>query len=118
MEIISEKYLKARKKHFCEFCGKTITPGTLYFDQFNKDCGEVYHWKSCVDCEFLFRQIYDYIDPYDGTVDADGFHEGLRDFGHQFICPNCEHYKDIGDENDKPGRYMECELDNCVECEC
>ena len=62
METIAEKYLTAKKEHFCDFCGKKITKGTLYFDQFNKEAGEVYHWKSCVECEFLFRELYDYMD--------------------------------------------------------
>lgn len=118
MEIIAEKYLTARKEHFCDFCGKKITKGTLYFDQFNKEGGEVYHWKSCVECEFLFRELYDYMDPYDGTVDSDYFHESLRNFGRDFVCTHCDNYIDIGDPDDPPGRYMECKEDNCVECEC
>ena len=116
--IIAEKYLTARKEHHCEFCGKKITKGTLYHDQYNKLDGEVYHWKSCVECEFLFRELYDYMNPYDDTVDSDEFHEALRNFGREFVCPNCEHYEDIGDPGDPPGRYMECNIDNCVECEC
>ena len=117
MQIIAEKYYTARKKHRCDFCYETIEPGTEYHDQFNK-YGGVYHWKSCLRCHFLFKQLYDYIDPYDGMLDATSFAEGLSDFGRQFVCDQCEHYKDIGDPQDPPNKYRECDLDNCVEYEC
>lgn len=118
MDIIDERTPRARKEHKCDFCNKTIFTGEKYFDQVLKNDGELYHWKSCLECEFLCRELWDFIDSWDGTIDGDALFEALDDFGVRFICSECDKFEDIGDPDDPPGRYMECSEGNCVNYEC
>jgi len=49
-ELISERRPVARKRHFCEECGRSIVPGTQYLNQRCKDGGDVWTFKAHIDC--------------------------------------------------------------------
>lgn len=89
--LISEKDRKARKPHRCDYCGAIIEKGEIYNRSFNIEGGVVYDWKSHKECQFIARELWDYIDPYDGMTEDD-FQEGCRDFCLEFICPDCPEY--------------------------
>ncbi|QIG58765.1 hypothetical protein SEA_DATBOI_101 [Gordonia phage DatBoi] len=50
MQTVCDERPKARTKHRCGFCGRTIDPGEHYRRQFNKDGGDVWTWKNCIHC--------------------------------------------------------------------
>ena len=61
-------YRKARKKHLCEECGRTIVPGEKYERFIKFYDGSVYVYKTCLDCisvrdvlfcSWIFGQIWE-----------------------------------------------------------
>ncbi|QDF15464.1 hypothetical protein SEA_MOLLYMUR_104 [Gordonia phage Mollymur] len=65
METVCDEWPRARTKHRCQFCGRTIDPGELYRRQFNKDGGDVWTWKNCAHCDAtadILDLHYDYAD--------------------------------------------------------
>lgn len=91
MELINETRRVAKKSHQCNLCNQDINIGNRYFYQFIRDGGDVWEFKCHEDCEFLMKELWDYIEPYD-YMDDTYFQEGLTSFCKHFICPDCLHY--------------------------
>lgn len=79
----------ARKPHTCSYCGGTIEKGETYEWAKLAYDGELYEWKNHKKCGFIAREIWDYIDPYEGMTEED-FQEGCASFCTELICPDCE----------------------------
>lgn len=50
MEFYNQKNVKARKLHYCEFCGKTIGAGEVYSCETGKYDGDFFTRKLCLPC--------------------------------------------------------------------
>ena len=61
----------ARKPHTCDLCGAPITPGEKYERQRCVYDGHMYAWLTCVPCQEVAHQAWEY---YADTIDYD---EGL-----------------------------------------
>ena len=57
VEVISEEYRKANKKHECDYCLGDIEKGELYKVSTLK-YDDVYRWKSHRECEFLAGEFH------------------------------------------------------------
>lgn len=89
-EVINSSIKKARKQHRCDYCGAIIEKGEKYYYSFCKYAGEVYEWKSHLECKYIVNELWDYLDPDDCGVSSDLFNEALLEFCQTFICPNCD----------------------------
>ncbi|QNL30557.1 hypothetical protein SEA_SPEEDDEMON_1070 [Gordonia phage SpeedDemon] len=84
MEIVCDEWPKARTKHRCGFCSRTIDPGEHYRRQFNKDGGDVWTWKNCAHCDAaaIILDIYYWADAgYGVTADDFAEHEPVNAAG-------------------------------------
>lgn len=90
-ELISSKDRKARKPHSCSYCNGIIEKGEIYNHSFLKCAGEIYDWDSHKECQFIAKELWEYIDPWDGMTEDD-FQEGCQEFCHTFVCPDCPDY--------------------------
>ena len=61
----------ARKPHTCDLCGAPIAPGEKYERQRCVYDGHMYAWLTCVPCQEVAHQAWEY---YADTIDYD---EGL-----------------------------------------
>lgn len=99
METIKRETRKARKKHYCNFCGNDIQKGETYKHSTNKaDCG-IYTWKCHEKCSELACIIWDIVDPDEGMTHED-FCDKLREVAGTFICPECPYYDKDADDCD------------------
>lgn len=57
VEVISEEYRKANKKHECDYCLGDIEKGEFYKVSTLK-YDDVYRWKSHRECEFLAGEFH------------------------------------------------------------
>ena len=55
MEFIRDYQYKAKKRHFCECCGKPIEPGEEYVYQAGKYEGEFFYRHYCLFCDAFIR---------------------------------------------------------------
>lgn len=64
MISIRKKTPKARKNHLCNFCELVISKGTVYDNQTNIFDGQIYTWKTHLECTKLADELkmYDYVD--------------------------------------------------------
>ena len=51
METLSDKRVKARKEHTCDFCGKKIVKGEEYRRSTHVYEGQIYDWHGCDRCK-------------------------------------------------------------------
>lgn len=56
-EVLSEKWLKARKQHNCQECERQIQLGEQYYREVTKFDGEIDTHKTCADCMSLRRNL-------------------------------------------------------------
>lgn len=103
-ELICSKDCKARKPHICSYCNCIIEKGEIYNRNVLKYAGEIYDWNSHKECEYIARELNEYIDPLDG-MSEDDFQEGCRDFCQTFVCPDCPHYDKECHECLEDGQY-------------
>ena len=88
METLKRETRKARKKHYCNYCGNDIQKDETYIHSTNKaDCG-IYTWKSHEKCSELASIIWNIVDPDEGMTYED-FRDNLREVAYTFICPEC-----------------------------
>lgn len=77
MNILSNpKETKARKVHFCSFCGNKIFYGETYYNSTYVTGGEIYHWRVHQHCHKLSHDLKMYDDSPDG-VSSDDFQEAV-----------------------------------------
>ena len=104
-EIINESRRRAKKIHICDLCHENINPGQSYFYQFLRDGGDLWEFKAHDSCEFIMKELWDYIDPYE-YMDDIYYQEGVTSFCKQFICSECEHFnKEYFNNCDKEEGY-------------
>ena len=99
-QIIEERTInKSRKEHTCDFCGHKIEKGSPYSD-FVCNNGNLYHWKSHIECKHLSSELWEFINPWDGMT-YDDFTDGLDDFWRYFFCSyegkQCTYFSDCCD---------------------
>jgi hypothetical protein len=68
MQTLSQSKPKARKAHWCEWCGRTIEPGEVYQRAALLGDDGLYDWANCLHCAALV-----------GLCDIDGYDEGISD---------------------------------------
>lgn len=78
MEVISNKIVKARKTHHCDFCGCEIECGSLYNQQFNKDCGDVWSVKMHIECLNLLPVLG--LNKHHDGISEECFCDAVRDY--------------------------------------
>lgn len=76
MEILSDKTVKARKEHWCQFCESEISTGSLYRKQVNKIDG-IQTFKTHESCRQLSEKLNMY-DNEEGYVDSCYFTETVN----------------------------------------
>ena len=92
IEVISEEYRRANKKHECDYCLGDIEKGEFYKVSTLK-YDHVYRWKSHRECEFLageFHRSGVFEDYGNGMVQED-FEECVEQVHDSFINPEYEH---------------------------
>lgn len=83
--------VKARKQHFCSFCGKVIVAGEEYESSTCSCDGIVYDWKECERCKPYVEEAFrnKHYDWTDGMSEED-FHsymwEEHKDIAEQWWC--------------------------------
>lgn len=86
MEQIAFKERKARKKHICDFCNRTIHKDEKYINQTNVKGGELYTWKSCHKCNTIFHDL-DMSSMDDGYgIDSDTFMQTVYCYLDNRLC--------------------------------
>lgn len=56
-QLVSEATPKARKRHFCEECGRDIVKGQTYKRQFISDGGDAWTFKAHTDCIEMSNEL-------------------------------------------------------------
>lgn len=71
VEIINDTIVKARKQHVCNLCGEAIIVGEQYERVTCKYDGDIYTWKTHLDCTEIAHKLnmFDYAD--DGLTEDD-----------------------------------------------
>ena len=95
-DILNQKERKARKPHYCSYCGEIIKKGETYDWCKLVQEGTMYEWKSHKDCSMVASELWEFIDPDEGMTEYD-FEEGCRAFCDTFICPGCRNYQEDGE---------------------
>lgn len=103
MQCIRNECRTARKEHTCDLCNGTIDVGSRYRYQFNKDGSDTWSFRSHLECDFLSRELWEFIAPWDGIYDTE-YQEGLSIFCRRAVCPTCSQY--VNDDG-----LMVCEED-------
>lgn len=78
METISRTKPKARIDHRCNFCNGRILKGEQYNKQTNVYDGQIYDWKSHLDCQWIAQKLRMYDDMGDGGLTQDEFIEHIQ----------------------------------------
>lgn len=69
----------ARKTHRCDWCYVTIQPGTRYHRSTNIYDDRLYDWLSCLACEALCPEAWDWAGRPDEGIGEDMFAEWAHD---------------------------------------
>ena len=107
MEFWRSRYVTARKKHRCEYCGAPINIGNRYSRETGVANGDFNDYCMCVRCRDVWGDL------------NDGWDEMLGEFVQDFndcdllVCPKCGCHNVA--EQDYAGDMMsvKCECDNC-----
>jgi hypothetical protein len=83
--ISEEKKVKAAKEHKCNYCGLKIEKGEMYLTATYKESGNVYVWKSHIECSELAYKLEWFGDNNEG-LSAEHFQEGVR-VEYERVCP-------------------------------
>ena len=70
-ELLRSEIRTARKPHTCSLCGEEIKTGEQYGYDTYKFNGEVYDWKTHMECDAVSSLLWDYVDPDDGMTSDD-----------------------------------------------
>lgn len=84
LEFYTATKPKARKRHKCDLCGKTIEPGEKYSCFSGKYDGEMFTSKHCMPCNNIVNA---YCDRYGNEYSEDEVADWLQ----QEYCDKCEH---------------------------
>ena len=88
VEVISEEYRKANKKHECDYCLGDIEKGELYKVSTLK-YDDVYRWKSPRKCEFLAGEFHrsGLFEDYGNGMVQEDFEECVEQVHDSFVNP-------------------------------
>jgi hypothetical protein len=103
-DILEQKNRIARKEHTCSYCNGKIEKGKEYEYAKLVYEGRLYEWKNHLDCGFVARELWAYIDPAEGMTEED-FQEGCREFCNVFICPECKDFDEVTEECDSEDAF-------------
>ena len=107
MTTLTNKRVKARKEHICNFCGNKIPRGETYNYSTHVFDGQVYSWRSHAKCDDLCSAIWDFVDPDEGMT-YELFCDNLREIADTFVCPECPY-------RDKEADDCDCSLEmKCI----
>jgi len=92
--LSSDRLTKAKKHHCCDYCGILISQGEMYLKSAHKSGGDVYSWKSHLECQKIARDL-EMFEASDGDgVTMDFFCETIRQEYHDIMLKtNLELYK-------------------------
>lgn len=109
-ELLRSAIRTARKLHRCSLCCEEIKPGEKYgYDTYKFD-GQIYAWKTHLECNAVSSFLLDYVDPDDGMT-SDDFCEACADVCRVFVCPDCEHFDS---EHAEDGDYCRKNDSYCI----
>lgn len=109
-ELLRSEIRTARKPHTCSLCGAEIKTGEQYgYDTYKFD-GEVYDWKTHMECDAVSAFLWDYVDPDEGMT-SDDFLDACADVCRTFVCPDCEHFDP---EHAEDGDYCQKNDSYCI----
>ncbi len=92
LEFYTASFPKARKKHECDLCGKTIEPGEQYSCFTGKYDGKIFTSRNCMTCHAIIKA---YCAEYDETeYDEDEIREWLS----EKYCEDCPHGINAADD--------------------
>ena len=92
MEMLTQYSRKARKRHRCGFCGRTIEKGERYKEQRCIGDGGPYVFRSHERCRRVSNAIWDYVDPDNGMT-QDEFCDAVNELMSTFFCPfRCDRF--------------------------
>ena len=80
IEILSNKKVKARKEHTCNYCGGKINKGEIYEISSLKYEGTIYPWKNHLKCDKLTSDLTMFDDLYGEGLDEETFNEIVQEF--------------------------------------
>ncbi len=100
MEFYNRMYLKARKPHKCEFCGRTIERGEKYSRETGKYDGDFFCRKLCIPCERMLSKFC-----LDTNEDEFCWWQ-VNDWLSDTHCEECEHFNDCNYGHGNPS----CEI--------
>ena len=109
-ELLRSEIRTDRKPHTCSLCGAEIKTGEQYGCDTYTFNGEVYDWKTHMECDAVSTFLWDYVDPDEGMT-QDEFLEACDDVCRTFICPDCEHFDSEGAED---GDYCRENGTSCI----
>lgn len=100
-QTLASKIRKARKPHNCDYCGDVIQPGEEYAWSKHIYDGIIYEWHSHLKCDYISREIWDYVEPDEGMSDQ-AFLDGCQEVCQAFVCSDCpkwnKEYEDCEDD--------------------
>lgn len=109
-ELLRSETRTARKLHRCSLCCEEIKPGEQYgYDTYKFD-GDVYDWKTHMECDAVSTFLWDYVDPWEGMT-SDDFLDACADVCRTFVCPHCEHFDS---EHADDGDYCQKNEPYCI----
>lgn len=92
MEMLTQCSRKARKRHSCGLCGKTIEKGERYKEQRCIGDRGPYVFRSHERCQRVSNAIWDYVDPDNGMT-QDEFCDAVNELMSTFFCPfRCDRF--------------------------
>ena len=104
MEMLTQYSRKARKRHRCGFCGRTIEKGERYKEQRCIGDGGPYVFRAHERCQRVSNAIWDYVDPDNGMT-QDEFCDAVNELMSTFFCPfRCDRFDKENGEC-KEGRF-------------
>ena len=79
-DVLSERYVRAGKRHRCDCCPAWIEKGDVHSIQVCVDGGAVYTWRCCHVCDWIIATNWQHIYPDDfgiGPEDVEEFRDTL-----------------------------------------
>ena len=111
MSLLDEKQRNAVMRTLNELRrAAPAKPGEQYgYDTYKFD-GDVYDWKTHMECDAVSTFLWDYVDPWEGMT-SDDFLDACADVCRTFVCPDCEHFDS---EHADDGDYCQKNEPYCI----
>lgn len=76
---IKREIVTARKRHQCDFCVGWIEKGEKYIRSTFVDGGEIWTWKSHIECDKITKSL-NLFDCFRDGIDSDSFQETIEEY--------------------------------------